>query len=140
MLHSALTAGQKNHWASLILTHSGADRMLMKPQVRALADKHGAVLIFDEISSAFRERCGGIHLKFSVSPDLATFSKTMSNGFAMAAVIGRKEIMSAAQDTFISTTCVCFMPDRLSVPSRPAHLPRTQHDPFLVHLTPRVTC
>jgi glutamate-1-semialdehyde aminotransferase len=36
---------------------------------------------------------GGRHLKYGVSPDLAMFSKTMSNGFAMGAVIGRKEVM-----------------------------------------------
>lgn len=112
--------------------------MLLRLQVRALANKHGAVLIFDEISSAFRERCGGIHLKFTVSPDLATFSKTMSNGFAMAAVIGRKEIMSAAQDTFISTTCVCLVPNELiACPARhvtytcPSFISLT----LLVHLT-----
>ena len=37
-------------------------------------------------------------------PDMAMFSKTISNGFAMAAVIGRKEVMEACQNTFVSST------------------------------------
>ena len=72
--------------------------------VRDLATKEGAVLIFDEVSSAWREVCGGRHLTLGVDPDMATFSKTISNGFAMAAVLGRGEVMASTQDTFISTT------------------------------------
>ena len=72
--------------------------------MRALCDEHGAVLIFDEVSAAFREQCGGRHLAFGVDPDICTFSKTLSNGFAMAALLGRPEVMRSAQDTFISTT------------------------------------
>ena len=48
--------------------------------VRDVVDKHGAVLIFDEVSSAWREQCGGRHLGYGVDPDIATFSKTISNG------------------------------------------------------------
>lgn len=73
-------------------------------KVRKLADKIGAVLIFDEISSGFRQNLGGMHLVYGVTPDIAVFGKAMSNGYPMAAIIGKKEIMEAAQDSFISST------------------------------------
>ena len=72
--------------------------------VRALATKHGAVLIFDECTSGFRRTLGGLHLHYGVEPDLATFGKTLGNGYAITAVIGREEVMQAAQTTFISST------------------------------------
>ena len=72
--------------------------------VRALADQCGAVLIADDISAAFRLCCGGAHLKLGLTPDLATFAKAMSNGYPMAAVIGKEEVMQAAQDSFISSS------------------------------------
>jgi glutamate-1-semialdehyde 2,1-aminomutase len=72
--------------------------------VRALADEHDAVLVFDECTSGFRKTFGGIHLHYGVDPDLAVFGKTLGNGFAITAVIGRREVMDTAQDTFISST------------------------------------
>lgn len=73
--------------------------------VRQIADRIGAVLIFDEITIAWRINLGGIHLLYGVNPDMAVFGKAMSNGYPMAAVIGKKKIMEAAQKTFISSTC-----------------------------------
>jgi glutamate-1-semialdehyde 2,1-aminomutase len=72
--------------------------------VRELATKHGAVLIFDECTSGFRRTLGGLHLHYGVEPDIATFGKTLGNGYAITAVIGREEVMQAAQATFISST------------------------------------
>ena len=72
--------------------------------VRELATKHDAVLIFDECTSGFRRTLGGLHLHYGVEPDLATFGKTLGNGYAITAVIGREEVMQAAQSTFISST------------------------------------
>lgn len=72
--------------------------------VRRIADQAGAVLIFDEITTGFRMTCGGIHLLHEVTPDMAVFAKAMSNGYAMAAVIGAESVMQAAQDSFISST------------------------------------
>lgn len=79
-------------------------------EVRRLCSKYGAILIFDECTSGFRETLGGLHLKFGVDPDLAMFGKALGNGYAIAAVIGRGEVMEAAQDTFISST---FWTERL---------------------------
>jgi glutamate-1-semialdehyde aminotransferase len=72
--------------------------------VREAASESGAALIFDEVTSGFRVNTGGIHLKLGVTPDIATFAKGMSNGYAMAAVIGRRPVMEAAQKSFISST------------------------------------
>jgi len=71
---------------------------------RALATKHGAVLVFDECTSGFRRNLGGVHLYHGVDPDVAVFGKTLGNGYAINAIIGRASIMQAAQETFISST------------------------------------
>ena len=73
-------------------------------QVRRLADINGAVLIFDECTSGFRETFGGLHLKYEVEPDIAMFGKALGNGYAINSVIGTRSVMQAAQDTFISST------------------------------------
>jgi len=78
------------------------DNFLQK--VRDLATKKNIVLIFDECTSAFRETFGGIHKKYNVEPDLAMYGKTIGNGYALTAVVGRKEVMEAAQNSFISST------------------------------------
>jgi glutamate-1-semialdehyde 2,1-aminomutase len=72
--------------------------------VRELADQSGAVLIFDEVSSGWKFHLGGAHLRFGVEPDMAVFSKAISNGYPMSAVIGRASVMEAAQRSFISST------------------------------------
>lgn len=73
-------------------------------KVRQLATDRGIVLIFDECTSGFRETLGGLHKKYGVEPDMAMFGKAMGNGYAISATIGRREVMEAAQSTFISST------------------------------------
>ena len=73
-------------------------------RVREIATQNGIVLIFDECTSAFRQTFGGLHKFYGVEPDMAVFGKTLGNGYAITAVIGRREIMDAAQTTFISST------------------------------------
>ena len=53
---------------------------------------------------ASRETFGGLHLKYKIYPDLATFGKSLGNGYAITALIGKKEIMNKSLDTFISST------------------------------------
>lgn len=73
--------------------------------VRALSDETGAVFVVDEISSGFRYNTGGAHMVFfEEKPDMAVFSKALGNGYPIAAIIGRADIMQAAQKTFISST------------------------------------
>jgi len=72
--------------------------------VRQLATDRDIVLIFDECTSGFRQTFGGLHKYYGVEPDMALFGKALGNGYAISAVIGRREIMEAAQSTFISST------------------------------------
>ena len=73
--------------------------------VRYLANEIGAVFIVDEISAGFRLNTGGAHLvAHHVSPDIAVFSKALGNGYPIAAIIGKSDVMQAAQKTFISST------------------------------------
>jgi len=78
------------------------DNFLQK--IRALASERGIVLIFDECTSGFRETFGGLHKKFNVEPDMAMFGKALGNGYAITAIIGKREVMEAAQSSFISST------------------------------------
>jgi glutamate-1-semialdehyde 2,1-aminomutase len=73
-------------------------------KVRDLATKKNIVLVFDECTSGFRETYGGIFKKYGVEPDVAMFGKTIGNGYALTAVVGKREVMEAAQKTFISST------------------------------------
>ena len=73
-------------------------------KVRDLATARGIVLIFDECTSGFRQTFGGIHKAYGVEPDMAMFGKALGNGYAITATIGRREVMEAAQTTFISST------------------------------------
>lgn len=73
-------------------------------KVRDLATKNNIVLIFDECTSGFRETFGGIYKKYGVEPDMAMYGKTIGNGYALTAVVGKKSVMEAAQKTFISST------------------------------------
>lgn len=72
--------------------------------IRDTTKQFGIILIFDEITSGWRLTYGGAHLKFKIYPDIAVFAKAISNGYPMAAIIGRKNIMNAAGSTFISST------------------------------------
>lgn len=78
------------------------DNFLQK--VRKLATDKNIVLIFDECTSGFRETFGGLHKKYGVEPDMAMFGKALGNGYAITATIGKREVMEAAQSTFISST------------------------------------
>lgn len=73
-------------------------------KVRQLATERGIVLIFDECTSGFRQTFGGLHKVYGVEPDMAMFGKALGNGYAITAAVGRREVMEAAQGTFISST------------------------------------
>lgn len=79
-----------------------ANNFLQK--VRNLATERGIILIFDECTSGFRETYGGLYKKYGVEPDMTIYSKTIGNGYGISAVVGRKDIMEAAQGSWISST------------------------------------
>ncbi|MFJ6529452.1 glutamate-1-semialdehyde 2,1-aminomutase [Streptomyces longwoodensis] len=61
--------------------------------LRALADKHGCVLVFDEMITGLRWSEAGAQGLYGVVPDLSTFGKALGNGFAVSALAGRRELM-----------------------------------------------
>lgn len=117
----AILKANKDDMAGIIVTPVGhplaAPVEMPKPGylegVRALADKYNVLLIFDEIRSGFRCSIGGAQKYFGVTPDLATFGKAMANGYAIAALVGKKEpMMVLADKVFLSST---FFPNSDSI-------------------------
>jgi len=72
--------------------------------IRELCWSNNIPLVFDEITSGFRSQVGGVHSIMGVNPDIVVFAKAMSNGFPMGAIVGKKEVMDSAKETFISST------------------------------------
>jgi glutamate-1-semialdehyde aminotransferase len=72
--------------------------------VRELADQFKAVLVFDEVRSWPRVGLGGAQKHFGVTPDMTTLSKGIANGYPISAVVGRNDVMAAAEKTTISAT------------------------------------
>jgi len=72
--------------------------------VKDLAQRHGALLIFDEICTGFHFGLGGAQKRFGVTPDLACFGKAMGNGFPISCVVGRADVMKIFEDIFFSFT------------------------------------
>lgn len=69
-----------------------------------LAHEHGALAVFDETITGFRYADGGAQQYFGVTPDLACFGKGLANGYPLAAVAGRADIMREFEDVFFSFT------------------------------------
>jgi glutamate-1-semialdehyde aminotransferase len=82
--------------------------------VRRLATDHGAVLIFDEIRTGFRVAMGGAQARYGVTPDMTLLGKAMANGYAIAAVVGLRDVMRPLADgeVFVSST---YFPNSLEM-------------------------
>ena len=72
--------------------------------VRAISERHGTLLIFDETITGFRFANGGAQELFGITPDLATFGKGLANGYPLSALTGRADIMRMLEDVFFSFT------------------------------------
>lgn len=83
---------------------------LEKPQdgflkeIRTLAHEYGALFILDEMRSGFRLALGGAQEYFSIQSDLSTYSKAMSNGFPISAIVGRADVLSGISHTKMTST------------------------------------
>ncbi len=101
-----LLKADPNGYAAVILEPAGmqdpAPGFLQR--LRELTERYGAVLIFDEIVTGFRINLGGAQKVYGVTPDLATFGKSMANGMPISAVVGRRDIMSWMDKIFFSGT------------------------------------
>ena len=73
-------------------------------KIRQFCKWHNLILIFDECTSGFRESFGGLHLKYKVYPDMLILGKTLGNGYAINAILGKSKIMDTCENTFISST------------------------------------
>jgi glutamate-1-semialdehyde aminotransferase len=104
----------KNQIAAIVMEpirNDMPDPNFMKSIIEA-CHKNNVVLLFDEITAGFRLCPGGSHLVLGYEPDMAVFAKGMTNGYPLSAIIGKKEIMDVAQETFISST---FYTERVSL-------------------------
>jgi len=72
--------------------------------VGRLVREHDAAFIFDEVSTGFRLSSGGAQAWLGVTPDMSVFAKSISNGYPMGAVVGKREFMAPAERMFISST------------------------------------
>ncbi len=61
--------------------------------LRSLCDRHGSLLIFDEVITGFRVALGGAQEHFGVTPDVATFAKAMGAGVCISALAGKEPVM-----------------------------------------------
>lgn len=60
---------------------------------KAICEKHGTILVFDEVITGFRLGSGGAQERFDVTPDLSIFAKGIANGFQVAAIVGKGDLM-----------------------------------------------
>ena len=72
--------------------------------VKALAHQYDAFLVFDEVSSGWRIRVGGVQAYIGVTPDMTVLAKCMTNGYPLGAVVGSREVMEPASRMFISSS------------------------------------
>ena len=96
--------------------------------VKVLAQKNGAILIFDETITGFRYANGGAQEYFGVIPDLAVFGKGMANGYPVSAVTGRAEIMKLMEEVFFSFT---FGGETLSLAAALTTMTKLQQEPVV---------
>lgn len=102
----------------LICANCNNNKVNFLHQVQNICKKDGAVFIIDEMITGFRWHLQGAQTYFGIEPDLSTFGKGMANGFAVAALVGKKELMdigsidvSGSERTFlVSTTHGAEMP------------------------------
>ena len=62
-------------------------------RLREICDREGALLVFDEMITGFRWHNGGAQAEYDVAPDLSTFGKGLANGFAVSALVGKRDLM-----------------------------------------------
>ena len=111
---NALMAKHKGNIAAVVMepirNDYPQDGFLQK--IRSATEAEGIVLVFDEVSAGFRLCAGGSHRVLGVNPDIAVFAKGMTNGYPLTAIVGKREVMDAAQGTFISST---FYTERIAL-------------------------
>lgn len=98
---------------------------------RSIATSQGALLVFDELKTAFRVAAGGMAERSGVTPDLTVVGKALGNGLPIAAVCGARDVMEAATRTWISSTLAT---EYVSLAAAHAVLETYEREPVLEHL------
>jgi len=99
--------------------------------VRELANAYGVVLIFDEVRSWPRMSLGGAQEYYGITPDMATLSKGIANGYPISAVVGKEEIMAVAEKSTISAT---YFPSTLGLAAALTTLEELEDTQAIDHL------
>lgn len=111
----ALNYGDINKFKELIKNHL-IRVLVMEPfrttqpnieflkEIKEICSDKNIILIFDEITSGYREKNSGVHMRLNIHPDIAVFGKAISNGYPFSTIIGRDDIMKESINSFISST------------------------------------
>jgi glutamate-1-semialdehyde 2,1-aminomutase len=99
--------------------------------VKDLAHQYGALFILDEMRSGFHIALGGAQEYYGVIPDLATFSKAISNGYAISALAGRRDVMEALSQTYVSST---FYTNSIAMAAAVATINKLRQEQIVAHL------
>lgn len=103
-------------------------------EVKRLAHQAGALLIFDETITGFRFANGGAQELFGVTPDLTTLGKGIANGFPLAAVCGRRDVMMEMEEVFFSFT---MGGETLSLAAAKAVIEKLRREPVIATMRAR---
>ena len=145
MLHHACDWNNCDRLESLFKEHGGqvaalviaadyarmAEGVDFYPFARRLADRHGAVLIYDEIVTGFRVALAGVQEYFKVVPDLAVFAKGFANGMPLSAYCGKADIMNKLEKAVVSST---YAGEALSLAAAKATLETYRNEKVVAHL------
>jgi glutamate-1-semialdehyde aminotransferase len=103
-------------------------------RIREIADREGALLVFDEILTGFRFAVGGAQEYFDVVPDLGCFAKGMANGYPISAIAGRRDVMGVIEDDdfFFSMT---YAGDAVSLAAANACISVLREEPVVDHIS-----
>lgn len=98
--------GNPDQIACVIIEPIGIEvpKNLFLENVKSLAHKNGAVLIFDEMKTGFRFALAGVQEYTDIIPDISTFGKAIANGYPLSAIVGKREVMEYVDKTFFSFT------------------------------------
>ncbi len=99
--------------------------------IRELTERHGSLLVFDEMVTAFRLANGGAQELFGVTPDLACLGKAMANGMPLSAIVGKRQYMEHVASVGYGMT---FRGETLSLAAARAVLRTLRDEPVAEHL------
>ncbi len=129
-----LFAGHGGQIAALVVAsayHNVEAGRAFYPFLRDLTQRHGTLLVYDEIVTGFRVALAGVQEYFGVTPDLAVFAKGIANGMPLSAYVGRAAIMDAPARPVVSST---YGGEALSLAAAQACIETYQRQAVVAHL------